>query len=94
MAGGGDEQIVRLESDADLVQVVTVHKAKGLEYPLVFLPFACSFRAVDKRAHVLRRAGRRRRGGARCSCSRRDELIARPQTRSASARTCACSTWR
>ncbi len=47
-AGAGDEQIVRLESDADLVQVITVHKAKGLEYPLVFLPFACSFRGVDK----------------------------------------------
>ena len=44
--GGADEQIVRLESDAELVKVVTVHKAKGLEYPLVFLPFACSFRAV------------------------------------------------
>ncbi|WP_428505251.1 exodeoxyribonuclease V subunit beta [Roseateles sp.] len=46
---GGEEQIVRLESDADLVKVVTVHKSKGLEYPLVFLPFAASFRAVDKR---------------------------------------------
>jgi exodeoxyribonuclease V beta subunit len=47
-AGSADEQIVRLESDADLVKVVTVYKAKGLEYPLVFLPFACSFRGVDK----------------------------------------------
>ena len=47
-AGGGDDQIVRLESDADLVKVVTVHKAKGLEYPLVFLPFACSFRGFDR----------------------------------------------
>ena len=41
-----DEQIVRLESDADLVQVVTVHKSKGLEYPVVFLPFAASARPV------------------------------------------------
>ena len=47
-ASSGDEQIVRLESDADLVKVVTVHKSKGLEYPLVFLPFPCSFRGVDK----------------------------------------------
>ena len=47
-AGASDEQIVRLESDADLVQVVTVHKSKGLEYPLVFLPFASSFRPVVK----------------------------------------------
>jgi len=28
---------------------VTVHKSKGLEYPLVFLPFACAFKPVDKR---------------------------------------------
>jgi exodeoxyribonuclease V beta subunit len=55
---GGDEQIVRLESDADLVQVITVHKAKGLEYPLVFLPYACTFRAVDRsRTRFLNLAG-------------------------------------
>ncbi|TMQ77760.1 exodeoxyribonuclease V subunit beta [Candidatus Accumulibacter phosphatis] len=46
---GGDARQLRLESDADLVQVVTVHKSKGLEYPLVFLPFACTFRASDAR---------------------------------------------
>ncbi|MDZ5456040.1 exodeoxyribonuclease V subunit beta [Azohydromonas lata] len=45
----GDERIVRLESDADLVKVVTIHKSKGLEYPLVFLPFPCDFRAVEKK---------------------------------------------
>ncbi len=43
--GKGEARQIRLESDADLVQVVTVHKSKGLEYPLVFLPFACAFRA-------------------------------------------------
>ncbi len=43
---GGDDQILRLESDQALVRVVTIHKAKGLEYPLVFLPFVCSFRKV------------------------------------------------
>ncbi len=46
----GDEQIVRLESDADLVKVVTVHKSKGLEYPVVCLPFACSFREVTRQS--------------------------------------------
>jgi exodeoxyribonuclease V beta subunit len=45
----GEEQVLRLESDADLVQVVTVHKSKGLEYPLVFLPFAAHARPVDGR---------------------------------------------
>ncbi|MEN8134443.1 MAG: exodeoxyribonuclease V subunit beta [Thermodesulfobacteriota bacterium] len=34
-----EEQQLRLESDADLVQIVTIHKAKGLEYPVVFCPF-------------------------------------------------------
>ena len=45
----GDERVLRLESDAELVKVVTVHKSKGLEYPLVFLPFAASARKVDRR---------------------------------------------
>lgn len=35
-----ESQLLRLESDARRVQVVTLHKSKGLEYPLVFLPFA------------------------------------------------------
>ncbi|MFZ4478859.1 MAG: exodeoxyribonuclease V subunit beta [Rhodoferax sp.] len=45
----GDEQVVRLESDADLVKVITIHKSKGLEYPIVCLPYATSFRAKDRR---------------------------------------------
>jgi exodeoxyribonuclease V beta subunit len=35
-----EQQLLRLESDARRVQIVTLHKSKGLEYPLVFLPFA------------------------------------------------------
>jgi exodeoxyribonuclease V beta subunit len=34
---------LRLESDEGLVKVVTIHKSKGLEYPLVFVPFPWSF---------------------------------------------------
>ncbi len=44
LSDDNDARRLRLESDADLVKVVTVHKSKGLEYPLVFLPFACAFR--------------------------------------------------
>ncbi|MDX1776481.1 MAG: UvrD-helicase domain-containing protein, partial [Desulfobulbales bacterium] len=33
------EHQLRLESDADRVKIVTIHKAKGLEYPVVFCPF-------------------------------------------------------
>ncbi|QEE24454.1 exodeoxyribonuclease V subunit beta [Rhodanobacter glycinis] len=39
-----EEQIVRLESEADLVKLVTIHKSKGLEYPVVLLPFVCGYR--------------------------------------------------
>lgn len=39
-----EEKIVRLESEAALIQVITIHKSKGLEYPLVMLPFACAMR--------------------------------------------------
>jgi exodeoxyribonuclease V beta subunit len=46
---GVDDEILRLESDEELVRVVTIHKSKGLEYPLVFLPFICSFRKLTSR---------------------------------------------
>jgi len=34
-----DEHQLRLESDAHAVRIVTIHKSKGLEYPVVFCPF-------------------------------------------------------
>ncbi|RUO25443.1 exodeoxyribonuclease V subunit beta [Aliidiomarina minuta] len=48
-----DEQVVRLESDADLIQIVTIHKSKGLEYPLVFLPFISACRPQTAGKGVL-----------------------------------------
>ncbi len=35
----GEEALLRLESDAERVQIVTIHTSKGLEYPLVFCPY-------------------------------------------------------
>lgn len=51
VVGQGDlaaeQQKLRLESDEALIKIVTIHKSKGLEYPLVFLPFIALARAVD-----------------------------------------------
>lgn len=41
-------QQMRFESDKHLVQIVTIHKSKGLEYPLVWLPFIARFRKQDQ----------------------------------------------
>ncbi|MCL5255808.1 MAG: exodeoxyribonuclease V subunit beta [Gammaproteobacteria bacterium] len=42
---------LRLESDQALVKVVTYHKSKGLQYPLVFMPFAAYTTTEQHRIH-------------------------------------------
>ncbi len=46
--GGNEDDIQRLESERNLVQIVTIHKSKGLEYDLVFLPFVASYREASE----------------------------------------------
>ncbi|MDN3518085.1 exodeoxyribonuclease V subunit beta [Aquisalimonas lutea] len=71
----GDESILRLESDAGLIRVVTIHKSKGLEYPLVFLPFICTFRAADGTRPPLRYHDDD--GRLQVTLEARDEVVAR-----------------
>lgn len=52
LASPSSEEILRLESDADLIKVVTIHKSKGLEYPLVLLPFICSWKEFDGKSQT------------------------------------------
>jgi exodeoxyribonuclease V beta subunit len=35
-----ESHLLRLESDDDAVKIVTMHRSKGLEFPIVFCPFA------------------------------------------------------
>jgi exodeoxyribonuclease V beta subunit len=35
-----DEYQMRLETDEEAVKLITIHRSKGLEYPIVFCPFA------------------------------------------------------
>ncbi|OCQ22467.1 exodeoxyribonuclease V subunit beta [Pseudoalteromonas luteoviolacea] len=39
---------LRLESDANLVKIVTMHASKGLEYPIVYMPFATGYREPNE----------------------------------------------
>ncbi len=49
-----DATALRLESDARAVQIVTIHKSKGLEYPVVLLPFGWADRSpTDKHISKL-----------------------------------------
>lgn len=41
-ARDSDEAMLRLDTDQHLVQIVTVHHAKGLEYPIVYAPLLWS----------------------------------------------------
>ncbi|MGA7800974.1 MAG: 3'-5' exonuclease, partial [Gammaproteobacteria bacterium] len=38
-SGAEEETQLRLESDENLVKIVTIHGSKGLQYPIVFCPF-------------------------------------------------------
>ncbi|MFC6668908.1 exodeoxyribonuclease V subunit beta [Marinobacterium aestuariivivens] len=46
--GNSEAQQLRLESDRNRVTLITIHKSKGLEYPVVLLPFPINHRTASR----------------------------------------------
>ncbi|HVM00146.1 MAG TPA: UvrD-helicase domain-containing protein [Egibacteraceae bacterium] len=56
-----EERARRLESDADAVQVMTVHRSKGLEFGIVYCPFLWTSPWFDRSVPVFHTPGSERR---------------------------------
>lgn len=80
-------QQMRLESDKHTVQIVTIHKSKGLEYPLVWLPFIARFRKQDRAFTTIARRSRR------CWIWARMRPASSWRRRNDWRKICACCTW-
>ena len=52
-AARDDELKLRIESDEQLVRILTVHGSKGLEFPVVFCPFAWDGRSPERRGKAV-----------------------------------------
>ncbi len=57
-AARDDELKLRIESDEQLVRILTVHGSKGLEFPVVFCPFAWDGRGPERRGKSPERRGK------------------------------------
>jgi len=56
LAQDGDDETaqLRLESDEQLVKIITIHKSKGLEYPIVFCPYLWNANLRSAKDDVVR----------------------------------------
>ncbi len=58
MEGGGSEARVGLPENVRAVRVMSVHKSKGLEFPVVFVPFIDWGRSRDSLVEVVEKDGK------------------------------------
>ncbi len=50
---GNEERSRRLESDSEAVQVLTIHRSKGLEFPIVYFPYLWDPMIFDKNPPIF-----------------------------------------
>lgn len=48
-----EEMTLRLESDSQLIRLITQHGSKGLEYPIVFVPYATAYKDPAKNGKTM-----------------------------------------
>ena len=53
LPGESDEYQIRLETDENAVKIITMHRSKGLEFPVVFCPFLWEGSEVKKKGKFL-----------------------------------------
>jgi len=79
----GEEYQLRLETDAKAVKVITIHKSKGLEYPIVFDPFCWNTPSKERTREITFHGGTDRATIIRdIGSERRDENLKRAQQES------------
>ena len=90
----GDDHELRLERDEDALQIVTIHKSKGLEYDVVFCPFSWGKAELQDDHLVFFHAAGPERGLSLDLGSEHYEENKAAATANGSRSRPACSTWR
>ncbi len=71
-----EENQLRLESDENAVKIVTIHKSKGLEYPVVFCPFGWEGSLISDREFTFHDPGQNDRLSFDLGSEARDRHLA------------------